>query len=70
MTTDDEQIEAEVTEAPDPKPTGEWVSMGGKFDYRHYPARERFRQLDRLIAAGCGDVRMEQPEHRPGQGFA
>ena len=31
---------------------GPWRSLGGYFDYSHWPDRERFLELDKAIAAG------------------
>jgi hypothetical protein len=37
-------------------PPGPWISAGGRPDYEDWPDRERFVELDRMIAAGIGST--------------
>ncbi len=46
----------EIKEPMEKLPEGPWRSLGGYFDYSLWPERERFLELDRIIASGH-DVR-------------
>ena len=56
VTGEEAESSPEIKPPLEKLPEGPWRSLGGYFDYRHWPDRDRFLELDKAIATNAAPI--------------